>query len=174
LLDFKEKIWFFYPVYGANRSEHNFGFMPASLGLSHLPRSAPRFLAGFSLFADRSVHGSLLPLALDFCRPCLAFGSVPVGPSLLAVQAPSTAFQSQFLRCCFAYAATVLVWSTSEIRHPHRSSPVVIFYLHALASGLIGVFTPKRAAQTKLKFLFSFLLRWLCLGISECWLALLI
>jgi hypothetical protein len=98
----------------------------------------------------------------------------PVGPSLLAVQAPNTAFQSQFLRCCFAYAATVPVWSTSEIRHPHRSSPVVIFHLHALASGLVGVFTPKRAAQTKLKFLFSFLLRWLCLGISECWLALLI
>jgi hypothetical protein len=66
---------FLYPVCGDNRSKHIFGFVPAGLGLSRLPPSAPR-LTGFSLFASRSVHGSLLPRALDFCRPCLVVGSV--------------------------------------------------------------------------------------------------
>jgi hypothetical protein len=69
-------IQFLYPVCGANRSEHIFGFVPASLSLSRLPRSASCFLAGFYLFIGRSVRSSLLPRALDFCHPCSNFFSI--------------------------------------------------------------------------------------------------
>jgi hypothetical protein len=97
LLDLNQKNWFLYPVCGANRSKHIFEFVTAGLSLSHLPGSTPCFLADFSLFAGRSVHGSLLPRALDFCRPCLTVGlQSPVGSLLLEVQALGTTFRSRF------------------------------------------------------------------------------
>jgi hypothetical protein len=64
------------------------------------------------------------------------------------VEASGAAFRSRFLSRYVASAATVLVQSASEINRPHRSSSVVIFLSRALASGLVGVFAPKRFSRS--------------------------
>jgi hypothetical protein len=65
LVGFKWKIWFLYPVCGANRSEHIFRFVPAGLSLSHLPPSAPRFLLVF-LYSPADLCTARFYLALLF------------------------------------------------------------------------------------------------------------
>jgi hypothetical protein len=91
----------------------------------------------FGVFSAR--RPVLLPRALDFCRSYSAVGrQSPVGPSLLAVLAPSAAFQSRFLRHRFASAATVFYGHGTSLQVPvpgidsiscSRSCPPVILPL---------------------------------------------
>jgi hypothetical protein len=130
-----------YPVCGANRSEHIFGFVPAGLGLSRLPPSAPRFLLVFLCSRDRSVHGSLLPRALDCCRPCLAVGSVPsraLNPRSAGIRRRGSVSVSKLLFCFCRHGS-----SAERVRDSAPAASVVIFLSRALASELVGAFAPK-------------------------------
>jgi hypothetical protein len=107
------------------------------------------FSCWFFLFADRSVHGSLLPRALNFCRPCLAVGlQSPVESFSSRCRHPTPRFSLDF------YGAVLLLpprfqRGARQIRHPHRSSPVVIFCSRAPASCLVGVFIPKQLSRSE-------------------------